>query len=454
MVGTSGAMRAVSEGVSESGQMTIPEGLWCYRVDRRRFVLGGALSNGGGVFAWMERNLALPSAEQTEKELAGMAPGAHGLTVLPLFAGERSTKWRADARAAITGMSIHTSPVEILRASLESVALRFRNIYDIMEQQLGAPIEVIGVRRRAAALAGVDPDDGRRAGAAGDPVHRKRGNRPRRRAAGTRAFGGHRERARSAGAHGRGVPAGGRAQGNLRSRAGRAAPALFQIVRGGVNRVTPEVMQLASKIRLLLMDVDGVLTDGRLYNVPDAAGNMVETKGFDSQDGISLQWMNWKGIVTGLISGRVSPATVERAKQCKFRYVYQGHIEKIPILEEILADAKLVGEQVAYIGDDLTDVVVMRRVGLAVATANARAEVKAKGAFRDGGRWRQRSGARGGGGDFEGAGVLGGNFTKVRGMSIMALAGKQTTWLFMGAAALVYTAVFFVSRGQRGLGPS
>ena len=48
------------------------------------------------------------------------------------------------------------------------------------------------------------------------------------------------------------------------------------------------------------MDVDGVMTDGRLYNVPDAAGNMVETKGFDSQDGISLQWMNWKGISTGL----------------------------------------------------------------------------------------------------------------------------------------------------------
>jgi gluconokinase len=144
MVGTSGAMRAVSEGVSAGRQMTIPEGLWCYRVDRRRFVLGGALSNGGGVFAWMERNLALPSSEQTEKELAAMAPGAHGLTVLPLFAGERSTKWRADARAAITGMSIHTSPVEILRASLESVALRFRNIYDIMEQQLGAPTEVIG----------------------------------------------------------------------------------------------------------------------------------------------------------------------------------------------------------------------------------------------------------------------------------------------------------------------
>ena len=141
--------------------------------------------------------------------------------------------------------------------------------------------------------------------------------------------------------------------------------------------MTDDLMQKASKIRLLLMDVDGVLTDGKLLNVPDAAGHMVETKGFDSQDGIALQWMSWMGIATGLISGRVSPATVERAKQCKFRYVYQGHIEKIPVLEEIMADAGLVKEQVAYIGDDLTDVVVMRRVGLAVATANARAEVKA-----------------------------------------------------------------------------
>ena len=143
------------------------------------------------------------------------------------------------------------------------------------------------------------------------------------------------------------------------------------------NSILPaDVNQLASRIKLLLMDVDGVMTDGRLYNVPDAAGNMVETKGFDSQDGIALQWLSWKGIRTGLISGRVSPATIERAKQTKFTYVYQGHIEKIPILEEILGDAKLDPSEVAYIGDDLTDVVVMRRVGLPIATANARAEVK------------------------------------------------------------------------------
>jgi 3-deoxy-D-manno-octulosonate 8-phosphate phosphatase (KDO 8-P phosphatase) len=140
--------------------------------------------------------------------------------------------------------------------------------------------------------------------------------------------------------------------------------------------LSAEITKLASKIRLLLMDVDGVLTNGKLYNVPGPDGKMAETKGFDSQDGIALQWMARAGIATGLISGRVSPATVERATQCKFKYIYQGHTEKIPILQEILADAGIAAEEVAYIGDDFTDAVVMRRVGLAIATANARPEVK------------------------------------------------------------------------------
>jgi 3-deoxy-D-manno-octulosonate 8-phosphate phosphatase (KDO 8-P phosphatase) len=127
---------------------------------------------------------------------------------------------------------------------------------------------------------------------------------------------------------------------------------------------------------MVLMDVDGVLTDGRLYNFPDRDGNIVETKGFDSQDGIALQWLNTYGIKSGVISGRISPATAERARQCKMAYVYQGHTEKIPILEEIMADCKMAKEEIAYIGDDLTDVVIMHRVGFAVATANARPEVK------------------------------------------------------------------------------
>jgi 3-deoxy-D-manno-octulosonate 8-phosphate phosphatase (KDO 8-P phosphatase) len=137
-----------------------------------------------------------------------------------------------------------------------------------------------------------------------------------------------------------------------------------------------DIRERAARVELLLMDVDGVLTNGKLYNVPDATGNMVESKGFDSQDGIALQWLSWKGIGTGVISGRISPATETRARQCKMRYVYQGHIEKIPILKEIVADCKLVPEQIAYIGDDLTDIVIMRRVGFAIAPANARPEVR------------------------------------------------------------------------------
>jgi 3-deoxy-D-manno-octulosonate 8-phosphate phosphatase (KDO 8-P phosphatase) len=137
-----------------------------------------------------------------------------------------------------------------------------------------------------------------------------------------------------------------------------------------------ELRNTAACIKLLLMDVDGVLTDGRLFLVPDADGNMVETKGFDSQDGIALRWLTWNNIKAGVISGRESPATAERVRQVDMAYVFQGHIEKIPVYEQIMADAKVRPGEVAYIGDDLTDVVVMRRVGLSFATANARTEVK------------------------------------------------------------------------------
>jgi len=142
--------------------------------------------------------------------------------------------------------------------------------------------------------------------------------------------------------------------------------------------VTEEILARAARVRLLLMDVDGVLTDGTYWHLPDGRGGLAETKAFDSQDGLALQWLRHAGIRGGLISGRVSAATEERARQAGFAYVYQGHLEKIPILEEILADARLDAEQVAYVGDDFTDVVVLHRVGLGVATANARDEVKAE----------------------------------------------------------------------------
>jgi 3-deoxy-D-manno-octulosonate 8-phosphate phosphatase (KDO 8-P phosphatase) len=70
----------------------------------------------------------------------------------------------------------------------------------------------------------------------------------------------------------------------------------------------PQLQQRAANIRLLLMDVDGVLTNGLLFNVPASEGQMIETKGFNAQDGIALQWLRWNGIQTGVISGRESPA--------------------------------------------------------------------------------------------------------------------------------------------------
>ncbi len=138
----------------------------------------------------------------------------------------------------------------------------------------------------------------------------------------------------------------------------------------------PQLQQRAAKIRLLLMDVDGVLTNGLLFNVPSQEGQMIETKGFNAQDGIALQWLRWNGIQTGVISGRESHALVVRAKQVGMTYVYQGHIEKVPILEEIIQKSGFAPADIAYAGDDLTDVPIFRRAGLAFAPANARPEVK------------------------------------------------------------------------------
>ena len=138
----------------------------------------------------------------------------------------------------------------------------------------------------------------------------------------------------------------------------------------------PQLQQRAAKIRLLLMDVDGVLTEGLLYNIPGPDGDYIETKGFNALDGIALQWLAWNGIHTGVISGRVSKAMEVRAAQVGMTYVYQGHIEKVPILEEIVKRSGVELEAVAYAGDDLTDVPILRCVGLAFAPANARPEVQ------------------------------------------------------------------------------
>jgi len=121
MVGTSGAMRMLWQ----PGSVEPPGRLWCYRVDSSRFVAGGALSDGGNLVAWLRKTLQLPEPEETEELLAAMKPGAHGLTFLPLLAGERGPGWADRANGTVAGLSMTTEAVEILRAAMEAIALRF-----------------------------------------------------------------------------------------------------------------------------------------------------------------------------------------------------------------------------------------------------------------------------------------------------------------------------------------
>ena len=138
-----------------------------------------------------------------------------------------------------------------------------------------------------------------------------------------------------------------------------------------------ELRARAQKIRLVLTDVDGVWTDGKLFYVPGAGAEMVEVKAFNTQDGMAFRWAHAAGLKTGLISGRESPGVTHRARMLGVTYIYQNFLEKIPPYEEILKDAGLKDEQVAYLGDDLPDLPLMLRVGLGVAVANARTQVKA-----------------------------------------------------------------------------
>ncbi|MEZ5367165.1 MAG: HAD hydrolase family protein [Bryobacterales bacterium] len=137
----------------------------------------------------------------------------------------------------------------------------------------------------------------------------------------------------------------------------------------------PELVARAAKIKLLLMDCDGVLTDGRIYFLPNPDGTVGETKCFDCHDGIALQWA-WKNdIDTGIISGRGGLAVKERARSAHMKYLFEGNTEKLPLLEQVMADSNLNADQVGYIGDDITDLPLLKRVGLAAAPTNARPEV-------------------------------------------------------------------------------
>ena len=132
----------------------------------------------------------------------------------------------------------------------------------------------------------------------------------------------------------------------------------------------------ARRIRLLLVDVDGVLTDGRVWLLSQPDGTALEIKGFSAYDGAGLKMARSVGLHTGLITGRESAATARRARECEMDYVYQKRPEKLPAYEEILERAGVGDREVCFVGDDLPDLPVLKRAGLAVAVANAAPEVK------------------------------------------------------------------------------
>jgi gluconokinase len=113
----------------------LPEGLWCYRLDRERPVVGGSLSNAGNIYAWLTRTLAVDSA-RLEREVARLKPAAHGLTFLPLLAGERSVGFALHATGAIAGLTLATTPVDIVRAGLEAIAIEFARVDRRLDQVL------------------------------------------------------------------------------------------------------------------------------------------------------------------------------------------------------------------------------------------------------------------------------------------------------------------------------
>ena len=135
---------------------------------------------------------------------------------------------------------------------------------------------------------------------------------------------------------------------------------------------TGDIDARAKRIKLLLMDCDGVLTDGQL----ELLENGDEQKTFHARDGQGISLFHRAGWKTGIISGRTSSAVERRAQDLTMAYVRQQAQDKIEALEEILAEAEVSPNECAYIGDDVADIPVMLRVGLAVAVADAVAETK------------------------------------------------------------------------------
>jgi 3-deoxy-D-manno-octulosonate 8-phosphate phosphatase (KDO 8-P phosphatase) len=155
----------------------------------------------------------------------------------------------------------------------------------------------------------------------------------------------------------------------------------------------------AEKIKLILFDVDGVMTDGTIFLFPAPANaprgtadhvasraddggysihseTIVEAKGFNAHDGTGISLARLGGLKTGIITKRISETVALRARDLKLNHVYQGIADKLSVFREILRKENLRADQVAYVGDDVIDLPIMRNCGLAIAVRNAREEVK------------------------------------------------------------------------------
>jgi len=141
-------------------------------------------------------------------------------------------------------------------------------------------------------------------------------------------------------------------------------------------KISPALKKRAAQIKILLMDVDGTMTGGGVTLLSQADGTALEIKTFDAHDGQGLTLAHTAGIRTGCITGRESPALLRRANEMKMEFVYVKQPTKILAYEEILRKAGVPDSAVAFVGDDLPDIPVMRRVGLAVAVGDAVPEVK------------------------------------------------------------------------------
>jgi 3-deoxy-D-manno-octulosonate 8-phosphate phosphatase (KDO 8-P phosphatase) len=132
----------------------------------------------------------------------------------------------------------------------------------------------------------------------------------------------------------------------------------------------------AKKIKVLIFDVDGVLTDGQIWVIPGPDGKGIESKGFAAHDGLGITLGRLGGLRIGIITKRNSQTVAIRAKDLKLEFVYQGQAHKMNAIRDILAKTAYTIDQLAYVGDDIIDLPVMRQCGLAIATDNARQQVK------------------------------------------------------------------------------